>query len=251
MLAPEITTYRLQGSSEAPVVAEAVYHSLEALADLTAYQRWTYNVVKSFIGECVCDVGCGNGNFLRFLSDRQRVIGIDPFSSAIEAARRRFAGYSNVELVHAALEDCPNERIPPGSFDTVTCLRLLDSMEDDIGAVERMGRLCRPGGFVVIVASAHRSAYGALDRAFGHRRRYSRRALRNVFQAGRLSVTFSRFMNAPGYFGWLWYSRLLGCKQLPSGGAAFVNRVAPFLEQLEGILHPPFGQSIVMVGRRD
>ncbi len=225
-----------------------VHDSLETLAGLYAYNHWFYSRLYPFLHGSICDIGCGTGTFIQFLLNYERVVGLEPYAVSLNAARGRFRPHRNVEFVQAWLADCPNEKLPPEAFDTVVCLRVLDALEDDRDALARMRQLCRPGGNVVIVAAAHKSAYGSLDRALGHRRRYNRRTLSRVFQAAGLTVTRSFYMNALGYFGWLWQSRILGRKRIPLGGARMLNRLVPFLDAFERLISPPFGQSIVMVG---
>ncbi len=229
-------------------VESEVHDSLAMLAELYAYNHWFYGRLHPFLHGSICDVGCGTGNFIRFLLNHRLVVGIEPYAASLVMARERFRDHRNVRFTQAWLSDCPNEEAPAGSFDTVVCLRVLDAMEDDLDALRRMGRLCRHGGNVVIVAAAHMSAYGELDQALGHLRRYNRRTLGRVFEAAGLRVTHSFYINALGLFGWLWQSRVQRRKRIPAGGARLLNRLVPFLDAFERVFHPPFGQSIVMVG---
>lgn len=239
---------------DAPVenasVEAKVHDSLEMLGELYAYNHWFYNRLRPFLHGSVCDVGSGTGNFLQFLLNHERVVGIEPYLPSLKATRERFVMHRNVEFVQAWLEDCPNDNVPPDSFDTVICLRQLASMEDDVGTLSRMGQLCRPSGNVVIVAAAHMSLYGELDRAVGHLRRYNRRKLSRAFQAAGLTVTHGSYINSLGYFGWLWQSRVLRRKRIPMSGAGALNRLVPFIDVFERIFKPPFGQSIIMVGKK-
>ncbi len=235
------------GGGEQSIEAK-VHDSLEMLADLYAYNHWYYQAVRPHLRGSICDVGCGTGNFIHFLLNHERVVGIDPYGESLDVARERFHRHANVRFVQARLSDVPNDTVPAGSFDTVICVRLLDSMEDDVDSLRRMRRLCHDDGNVVIVASAHMSAYGELDRAVGHRRRYNRRSLARAFQEAGLSVTHSTYQNRLGYFGWLWQSRILRRRGIPTSGARTLDRLVPFLDAFERIVHPPFGQSIIMVG---
>jgi len=128
-------------------------------------------------------------------------------------------------------------------------MRLLDSLEDDVASLSGMRQLCRANGNVIIVASAHMSAYGQLDLSVGHRRRYNRRSLRRAFEAANLQVVHSTYLNMPGYFGWLFASRILKRRQVTAGPANIVNHLAPYLDAFERFVPPLFGQSILMVGK--
>lgn len=227
-----------------------VLDSLEMLSALYDYNHHTYAQIRPFLSGSVCEIGSGMGNVIQFLLNHERVVGIEPFPQSIEKARRRFADHRNVSFVNTWLSDCPNEKVPAGSFDSVICLRTLECMENDQDALRRMHDLCIPGGSVVIVVAAHRSAYGTLDENYGHLRRYSRRGLANLFSCAGLTVTKSFYTNAPGYLGWLWHSRILRKRKIPTSAAGLSDRLAPFIDAFERIVHPPFGQSLVMIGAR-
>lgn len=233
----------------APAVAAVVHESIRFLAQLSAYNHWAYDVLRPFLQGDICDVGCGNGNFLQYVLHHPRVVGLDIHAPTLNDAQARFRQHANVELVQANVYDCPSEVVPARSFDTVVCMRLLDSLPDDVGALRRMAALCRAEGQVVIIGSAGRWAYGKLDRTVGHLRRYSRGTMRKSFAAAGMDVVFSRYMNLPGYFGWLTCSRILKRTRVPEGGARLTENLVPVLEAIERLIPPPFGQSLVMVGR--
>ncbi len=224
---------------------------LALLNELYAYNYWLYDKVRLFIKGDVCEVGCGTGNITQFLLNRERVVGIEPFIPSLEKARRRFAKHVNVEFANCRLDDSPNELVPAESFDTVLCMNVLEHIEDDVDSLRRMRRLCRGNGSVVTLVPAHMSVFGGLDRAAGHFRRYNRRSLGRAFEQAGLIVTHSFYMNALGYFGWLWYGRVLGREQLPASGARLFNRLVPLLDAFERNIPPPFGQSLVMAGAPD
>jgi len=202
-----------------------------------------------FLGASVCDIGCGTGNFIRFLLDRSRVVGLEPYGPSYDAASARFRDHRNIGFVHDCLTNCPNDRLHAESFDSVVCMRLLDSLEDDVASLSSMRQLCRPNGNVIIVASAHMSAYGKLDSSVGHLRRYNKRSLSRAFTSAQLRVVHSSYINMPGYFGWFFASRILKRQLVPSGPANILNRLAPYLDAFERFIPPLFGQSILMVGK--
>ena len=226
-----------------------VHSSLELLEELYNYNHWLFNKVRPFLRGHVCEVGSGTGKVTQFLLNHERVVGIEPFACSLQTARQRFAQHLNVEFVCCRLEDCPNEQVPAHRFDTVACLNVLEHIRDDVGALVSMRRLLRPRGRGVVLVPAHMSIYGQIDLSFGHYRRYTRRALRLAFAQAGLRVTYNLYLNAFGWFGWLWHSRIRRRTQIPLAAARTFNRLVPFIDVLERVLPPPFGQSLVMVGR--
>lgn len=227
---------------------DEVHTSLELLSDLYNYNHWLFDKVRPFIGESVCEVGCGIGNITQFLLGRRRVVGIEPLTASFRQSAARFRDHLNTSIVNCALEDCPSRAAAAESFDTVLCMNVLEHIADDAEAMRTMRRLCRPGGTVVILVPAHMIIYGELDRSFGHRRRYNRKSLSRLFRCAGLEPTHSRYINAIGVFGWFWEGRCLGRRQICRQSARLFNRLVPFIDVIERLLPPPFGQSLLMVG---
>lgn len=229
-------------------VQDEVLDSLNMLSTLYEHNHWAYSKIRPFIRGSVCEVGCGIGNVIQFLLNYERVVGLEPFGEAIRRARRRFADHRNVSFVQSWLSDCPSDEVPAQSFDSVICLQVLEHIPDDQEALVQMRELCKPGGSVVVVAAAEKSAYGTLDEVYGHIRRYDRRGLARMFGKAGLTLTHGSYTNAPGYFGWLWHSRIRRSLKIPVSAARLSNRLAPFIDAFERIIRLPFGQSLIMVG---
>ncbi|MGQ9651267.1 MAG: class I SAM-dependent methyltransferase [Phycisphaerae bacterium] len=234
------------GTADAPV---EVHTSLEVLSELYNYNHWLFNKVRPFVGETVCEVGCGIGNITQFLLNRRHVAGIEPLAASLRQSMQRFRDHLNTRFFNGFLQDCPNEAVPAEAFDTVLCMNVLEHIEDDVGALHTMRVLCRSRGRVVILVPAHMSIYGELDRAFGHCRRYNRKTLATAFLKAGLVPIYSRYINTIGYFGWLWEGRCLGRRQINPRSARLFNRLVPFIDAFERLLPLPFGQSLLMVGQ--
>ncbi len=234
---------------DVPVRADAeVRESLDVLSDLYNYNHWLYNKIRPFICGRVCEIGCGIGNITQFLLNHPEVVGVEPSSASCCAAQERFDAHANVRIVGRLLSDAPCTELSASHFDTVMCLNVLEHIEDDIDALSTMRKLCRTGGKIVILVPAHQGIYGGLDETLGHYRRYNKRSLLRAFEQSGIAVQRSFYLNAIGFFGWWWESRCLGRRELSREKARVFNRLVPFIDAMERIIPPPFGQSIVMVG---
>ena len=236
-------------AAEEAAAAGEVHTSLEVLSQLYNYNHWLFNKVRPFVGDRVCEVGCGIGNITQFLLNHRQVVGVEPLAASFRQSVRRFRDHLNTRFVNCFLEDCPSDAVAAGGFDTVLCMNVLEHMDDDVGGLSLMRRLCVPRGRVVILVPAHMSIYGELDRSFGHRRRYNRRSLSAAFSQAGLEPTYSRYLNSIGFFGWLWEGRCLRRSQIRPQSARLFNRLVPFIDAVERLLPLPFGQSLLMVGR--
>ena len=99
-------------------------------------------------GAHVLDVGCGGGLLSEAMARRgARVVGIDLAQASLDvaAAHAREAGIK-VEYACVDVEQLAAER--PETFDTVTCLELLEHVPDPARVVSACAGAVQPGGTV-------------------------------------------------------------------------------------------------------
>jgi SAM-dependent methyltransferase len=99
----------------------------------------------------ILDVGCGPGNLTVDLARRVApgpVIGIDTSGTIIEQALVEVpAGIDNVEFRAANVYKLP---FADDTFDVVHAHQVLQHLDDPVGALAEMGRVCRPGGIIAV-----------------------------------------------------------------------------------------------------
>ncbi len=100
------------------------------------------------------DVGVGDGYTIRLLKPTGEVVGIDTDPAMMEGATRR-----GVEFKSASAYRIP---FPDASFDIVTCIEVIEHLEQPYEAVKELGRVLRPGGYVVITSPVPNAAWRLL-----------------------------------------------------------------------------------------
>ena len=114
-------------------------------------------------------------------------------------------------------------------------------------------RWSAPGGRVVILVPAHPSLMGPLDEKLGHWRRYTRRMMAERLQAAGLEVESIRFMNFVGACGWYVAGHVFRQSTIKNFHVRMHKIIQPIAQTVERILfriRPPFGLSIIGVGRK-
>jgi len=130
----------------------------------------------------VLDAGCGWGVTLEALERRgYRATGLDVSRQALDRLDR-----PGRPLIEADLTRPVPETAEP--FDAVLALDVIEHLDDDRGAVARLGALARPGGVVIVSVPALPRLFGEFDRVQGHRRRYEPETLRAAFAGSGLAV---------------------------------------------------------------
>ena len=137
------------------------------------YREQIVPLLRELLGQAgpaaVLDIGCGEGQLSRVaarLPGVQRVVGIDPTSSQLEAALQRqsltgdkeappgdngaghnAAGRVNVEYARATATALP---FPDSSFDAAFACLVFEHIEGTVQAIAEVGRVVRPGGTFVL-----------------------------------------------------------------------------------------------------
>ncbi len=234
-----------------PVGTDVIDDSLATISELYEYNHWIYSLLRPHVAGRVMEVGCGTGNITRFLSmSATEVVGIDPVEQFVQSFNQRFSHASHVKAMHADLQSLPRPTHDAETFDTVVSSNVLEHIEDDREMVALMADQLRPGGKVVAFVPAGPAALGRLDRELGHYRRYTKRSLKNVFQDAGLEWVSGRYSNTIGLLGWWFNSVVLRRRLVPAKQAVSFNRIVPLLSALERVVTPPFGQSVIGVGRK-
>ena len=220
---------------------------LEVLEGAENYNRWIAALTLPYLGDDPVEVGSGIGvsAALWLGSGLPRITVTDTDETSLERLRSRFAGDGRVRVERLDLSEAGS-----ASHSAVVALNVLEHIADDGAALRHAGTLVRPGGRVVMFVPAFPFAAGRFDRLIGHHRRYTLATARSAMTAGGLALERVRYVNAPGLLAWFIAVRLL--RLTPSDGPLlrlWDGAVIPVIRRLESLRSPPFGQSVLMVGR--
>jgi SAM-dependent methyltransferase len=133
------------------------------------------------------DYGCASGFDLPFLAE----------FGACEGADADLAG----DVAKPAGADFPIHRVPrdlpglQGRFHVVTCLDVLEHLDDDVDGLRTLRALLVPDGQIVITVPAYAWLWSGEDVISQHRRRYTRRSLLATCRAAGLDVLYASYFN--------------------------------------------------------
>lgn len=107
------------------------------------------NGLSPLQGQRVLDVGCGGGILADSMARKgAEVMGIDLSTKALRVAQLHAleAQTPDIEYREVSVETLAQEQ--PGSFDTVTCMEMLEHVPDPDSVVRACAALVKPGGWV-------------------------------------------------------------------------------------------------------
>ncbi|HEX2998718.1 MAG TPA: class I SAM-dependent methyltransferase [Armatimonadota bacterium] len=129
----------------------------------------------------VLDVGCGTGANLKLLARYGMPVGIDLAPAALRlTAERGIGSLCAADAEHLGFAD--------RTFNAVTALDVLEHLDHPVRALREMGRVCVPGGIVLVSVPAYPLLWSDHDVALSHRRRYTARLLRAQVEGAGLEV---------------------------------------------------------------
>ena len=215
------------------------------------YFAWQSRLVGCEIGSRVVEVGAGIGNFTQTILDRELVIALDRDADCIAALREQFPNRPNLKTFVLDAGNGGVESLKTFRPDSCVCLNVLEHIQDDEAALQKMASMLSPGGVVVLIVPAFAVLFGPIDRNLGHYRRYDRRSLLRLAGKAGLRPVKLHYLNFVGFFGWWINAHILKRQaQSPAQIDFFDRRVVPTMSRLEAMIHPPFGQSLLAVFKK-
>lgn len=224
--------------------------TLEDVGAASHYREWLVSLAFDHLGDDPVEIGSGHGEYAAEWLPRVRTFtATDASPERVQVLRTRFAEDPRVSVRRLLLPFGDSSTVD-ARHSSALAYNVLEHIPDDVGALRSMASLVRPGGAVVVFVPAFPMLMSDFDRAVGHVRRYRRAGLRSVFEQAGLEVERLHHVNWAGFFAWLLMMRLL--RGAPKDGFAlrlYDRCVVPAVRLSERLVRPPYGQSLLAIGR--
>jgi ubiquinone/menaquinone biosynthesis C-methylase UbiE len=103
----------------------------------------------------ILDVACGTGLNFPMFPPTSEITAVDVSPRMSEIAQQKAAALGlNVQV---RIMDAQRLEFPNGSFDSVTSTLSTCTFPDPVQALQEMGRVCRPGGLILLLEHGHSS----------------------------------------------------------------------------------------------
>jgi SAM-dependent methyltransferase len=216
-------------------------HALQTLTETPQLNAWIVSKLVAGVRGEVLEIGSGVGTISRLIRPRaDHLVLTDAEPGYLGALRRLFPGDGGVEVAAYDLDAPPPAAVEARRYDAIVAINVIEHIADDRLLVARLARLLRPGGSLLVYVPACLMAYGPLDAALGHHRRYTRATLTGLLSSAALDPGHPRYINLLGLGGWMVYGRLLRRELLPPRAVALFERLVP-LVRLEDKVTLPVG----------
>jgi hypothetical protein len=126
----------------------------------------------------------------------------------------------------------------------------LEHIEDDEATLQHFFSILPSGGRVVLIIPALKPLYGTIDKVIGHYRRYEQAEIEEKLRTAGFQIEKMQFFNTLGIPGWYLNSRILKRQSVPRFQARVNDFLVPLL-RLEKYYQPPWGMSLLAVGKKE
>ena len=169
---------------------------LELFRDCVQWKTYVRDTLAPFLRGTVQEVGAGIGGTTRVLSAGSGTVSwtaLEPDPELFEQLKWNVRDIKSVQPILGRLDRIDARH----SFDNIVYVDVLEHVENDAMELRQAAQRLGAGGHLIVVSPAHPFLYSAFDRAIGHYRRYSLRALAALCPPG-LSLAHHRFLDSVG-----------------------------------------------------
>jgi glycosyltransferase involved in cell wall biosynthesis len=224
--------------------------NLDALSFAPKFNRWMADTIAPWMGRTALEIGAGMGNLTRHLCARRSLyIATDTDAEHLERLRMMFRHRPAVRVAKLdAAIDCDFEPFRQ-SVDTVVCMNVLEHIEDDAAALARIRTLLRENGRLILLVPNDPTAFGAIDKAVGHYRRYTKEHLEALLAGAGFEVENMLSFNRVSMPGWRFAGQVRKSGELSRTSLRVFDRFVWLWRRIDSAL-PWAPVSIIAIARR-
>jgi len=226
-------------------------NELQIMSKADNYNNWIWDTIKQYIGTNVLEVGAGIGTFTEYLLNKDKVYATDIAQNCLKALSNRFRENLNIDVLYLDITSKPDTRYwEDKSIDSIICLNVIEHIENDLDALKNMASILKPGAQIILMVPAFQFIYGTIDQLDGHYRRYTLSQVKKVLSLAGFKIPIVHYFNSVGLLAWLYTNKIVKNRSTSLGKVVLYDKyVVPWLKHTEHVIKPPFGQSVVAVGK--
>lgn len=225
---------------------------LELFSEARNWKSYYQQSIKKYLGAEVLEVGAGIGSTTEFLcrGNHQRWLCLEPDPQLAKTLNSYIANGSLpncCELkVGTLLGLSPNER-----FNNIIYIDVLEHIKDDKFEIKNVYSHLKEGGFLVVLAPAHKWLFTPFDEAVGHYRRYNKRMLKAIVPSEKFKCISLRYLDSVGLIASLGNRLLLKSKMPNKQQILLWDKVmVPISKIVDPLIQYSIGKSILGIWQK-
>lgn len=215
------------------------------------YNNWLYNQIEKTLKGDVLEIGCGLGTMTNLIIKNKKVksiTGLDINQKNINEFKKNMKNKKNILVKN---KDISKNITGLKKYDCVVCINVLEHIEYDNKTLINIKKLLKNEGKVILILPAVSWAYGQVDKADNHYRRYDKKPTIYKLKKANFKIIKIKYMNFLGLLGWLYHGKIKKISVHKKNDLTLFNKIVPVLKKIEKIINPPIGLSLVVVGLKN
>jgi 2-polyprenyl-3-methyl-5-hydroxy-6-metoxy-1,4-benzoquinol methylase len=230
---------------------DAGHESLDAVSAAPKFNRWMADTIRPWVGQRVLEIGAGMGNMTRQLCARRKLyVATDLDEEHMATLSGNFRHRPSLRTARLDAENAGHFQPFAGEMDTVICLNVLEHIKDDHGTLQRIRTLLQPGGRLILLVPNDPRAYGSVDEAIGHFRRYTKATLTAAVEGAGYQLEEMLEFNRVSMPGWRFTGQVLKARTLSSSTLKIFDAFVWLWRRIDKSL-PWQPTSIIAIARND
>jgi 2-polyprenyl-3-methyl-5-hydroxy-6-metoxy-1,4-benzoquinol methylase len=225
--------------------------------ELSNYRKYQYDLIAKHLGKNILEVGSGDRSFtnqiLKHARQFDRIISIEPSVTLFSLHENKFKFPDNISFHMMDLFNMTKDTF--GLFDTAIFIHVLEHIEKDREALNKVHELLLPQGNVLIEVPALPFLFSVHDEMLGHHRRYNKKNLKDIMDTNKYVIKEIWYQDIIGVIGSLYFFKIKKTKLASTDGVQLVKNqgnvydkyVIPFESFIEKVIRCPFGLSLAAV----
>lgn len=221
--------------------------------EVVNYFAWQADLFREYARGKIIDHGAGTGGLSGALVAARvgdEVIAVEPDPQLVQVLHDKFDSVANASVFAGTLDDYIAAH-GKSCVDTIVSSNVIEHIEDDVGCLEAMRDLLRPGGAVGLYVPARPELYGSLDHAVGHHRRYTREELDSKLRRAGFDVVSVKYRNIVGVLPWIVTGQILKRDKVGNASLRLFDRVVfPVARWIEDRVPLAYGLNLVAIATK-
>jgi SAM-dependent methyltransferase len=231
-----------------------VGEELELFRDAKNWRNYWFSLAKPYLKGEILEVGSGIGSVTKLVDSQiefDRLIALEPDLDLSEEGKKNLSSSKSESIIFMSgfLKDLPEGL----KFDAILYIDVLEHIDDDNQEIARALECLKEGGVIVILSPAHQALFSEFDAAIGHYRRYSKRAISNIFKSAnhQTKQELSIYLDSVGVLTSL-ANKLLLRQSNPTKAQIYIwdKYIIPVSKILDKITFFKFGKSLLVVYKK-
>lgn len=140
-------------------------------------------------GRRMLDIGCGVGRFASLAAAwGYKVEGIEIKKAPFLIASEKYGYLKNIKFLQG---DFIKYKFDESSFDVVVCTEVIEHVVHPEAVINKIRRVLKKGGLCILTTPHNQKYWTVLDRYAEHKKRFSEKEIRGLFQSYRIVKLFT------------------------------------------------------------